>query len=59
MSAALARKPARAQRRKNRKAKGKGRKKPSKSKSREKDDVLLDEERYTYTGTFKPKKDET
>jgi hypothetical protein len=59
MSTALARKPARARRRKSPKAKVKGRKKPSRKSRAEREEVLLDEEKYTYTGTFKPKKDET
>jgi hypothetical protein len=60
MSSALARKPARARRPKNPKAKGRGRKKASKPRSRAgEEEVLLEEEKYSYTGTFKPKRDES
>jgi len=60
MSPALARKPARVRRPKNTKAKGKARKKAGKTRPRAKEgEILLDEEKYSYTGTFKPKKDET
>jgi hypothetical protein len=58
MSPVLARKQVGARRTKNPRAKGKGRKKPSRTRPRSKDDELVQEEKYSYTGTFKPKKDE-